>query len=153
MVHDVPGADGAWLDAPNHKLYVGELTKMKIMVFDTSGVDVATFVGEYTGLNEALHSTVHMLDDLTLFSTGSDNVGETMLLGADWTGKQVVLFRVDGGVNITTISPPDGVKLYEPTSIRWGKGPGFDESSIYVTEGGGMTSRTTDRRVLQFKMK
>ena len=151
MVHEVPGADGAWLDATNHKLYVGELTKMKIMVFDTTGVDVASFVGEYTGLNDALRSTVHMLDDLTLYSTGAENVGETMLLGADWTGKQVLLFRVDGGVNYTTITPP--VDLYQPTSIRWGKGPGFDENSIYVTEGGGMTSRTTDRRVLQIKMK
>ena len=150
VVHDVPGADGAWLDTVNNKLYVGELTKMKIMVFNTAGVDIATFIGEYTGLNEALPSLVHMLDDLTLYSP-ADNVGETMLLGADWTGKQVVLFRVDGGVNCTTVVPP--VELYEPTSVRWGKGPGFDENSIYVTEGGGATSRVTSRRVVQIKMK
>jgi hypothetical protein len=42
--------------------------------------------------------------------------------------------------------------MKEPTSVRWGKGIGFDENSIYITEGGGATKHQTDRRVLQIKM-
>eukprot|EP00604_Paraphysomonas_vestita_P001123 CAMPEP_0174819514 /NCGR_PEP_ID=MMETSP1107-20130205/2811_1 /TAXON_ID=36770 /ORGANISM="Paraphysomonas vestita, Strain GFlagA" /LENGTH=75 /DNA_ID=CAMNT_0016033173 /DNA_START=704 /DNA_END=931 /DNA_ORIENTATION=+ len=74
-----------------------------------------------------------------------------MLLGADWTGRKIQLFSVDGK-QVSEVKIPDDIQLYEPTSVRWGKGPGFDSSSIYITEGGGATTRVTNRRVIQIKM-
>jgi hypothetical protein len=92
------------------------------------------------------------LDDLTVYSAspGSD-VAKTVLLGADWTGRSIQMFSVDGS-SISEVPLPEGIALYEPTSVRWGRGPGFDPSSIYLTEGGGATARVTNRRVIQIKM-
>jgi hypothetical protein len=54
---------------------------------------------------------------------------------------------------VSSIPPPAGVdSFYQLTSVRWGKGPGFDPNSIYVTEGGGIQPHQTDRRVMQIKM-
>jgi hypothetical protein len=70
------------------------------------------------------------------------------LLGADWVGKRLLRFSLDGDI-VETVQPPAGIKLKELTSVGWGKGFGFDPNSVYVTEGGGLTSGVTNRRVVQ----
>lgn len=143
-------ADGLWFDAPSQLLYVGWLVSMEISVFSlSSGAPV--LVEKYPGCS-ALDDLKHMLDDITLMSTGtSGNQGNTTLLGADFTGRALQLFSLDGSL-ITALDPPPGVTLQAVTSVRWGKGPGFDPGSVYVTEGGGATARVTDSRVVQIPM-
>lgn len=146
----IPGADGAWIDVATKKLYVGELVSLKIAVFDLSE-ETPVFLGEFEGLS-SLPKGRHMLDDLTVYSVSADkDVAKTVLLGADWTGRSIQMFSVDGS-KISEVALPDGIALYEPTSVRWGRGPGFDASSVYLTEGGGATARVTNRRVIQIKM-
>lgn len=144
--NDIPSADGCWFDIENNLLFVGELLSMKIMVFEISN-GIAKYINEYEGLHSS--DFLSMLDDFTVYK--SNNILEnTVLIGADWTGKQIKLFQLNGK-NIKSISTP-GIEMYQPTSIRWGKGYGFDPNSIYVTEGGGMTKQQTNRRVFQVKM-
>jgi hypothetical protein len=146
----IPGADGAWLDTTSRILYVGELLTLNIIAFDVSS-QPPVLIGTYPGLGEALGKP-HMLDDITLFSTtNKQNMNETVLLGSDFTGKAVMKFSLDGK-EASAVVPPEGIELKEITSVRWGKGPGFDAQSIYVTEGGGATKLNTERRVLQIKM-
>ena len=144
----IPGADGTWFDTKSKSLYIGELDAKKIMVFDCSS-GLAKYVGEYAGLSNEL-TKLHMIDDLTVFSTSS-NQDQTIILGADSTGRSIAKFSLDG-TQYTAIVLPEGEDLQCPTSVRWGKGPGFDPRSIYVTEGGGATRRVTNRRVVQIKM-
>ena len=94
-----------------------------------------------------------MLDDLTLLkSTDTSDLSRTVLLGADWLSSELQQFSLDGS-SIKSIPPPAGIdKFYQLTSVRWGKGPGFDSNSVYVTEGGGMFDKQTDRRVIQIPM-
>ena len=142
-------ADGLWYDVKTDLMYVGWLLSMEISVFSlSSGVPVLV-QDKFPGC-ASLDNVKHMLDDLTLVSTNAD-MGQTVLLGADWTGRAIQLFSLDGS-SISTIDMPEGVSLKEPTSVRWGQGPGFDPQSIYVTEGGGATARQTNRRVIQIPM-
>jgi hypothetical protein len=86
-----------------------------------------------------------------------DALGARILYGADWTGKSVLQFTLDGNdgngtADIVALQPPEGVHLYELTSVRRGKGLEFDPSSLYITEGGGVLPSQTNRRVLQLKL-
>lgn len=146
----IAGADGAWYDDDAKKLFIGLLTSKKVLVFDTATTP-ATFIGEFVGLNKSFNA-LHLIDDIALLSGTSANLGSTMVFGTDWTGFAVRLFSLDGG-NVSAVAPPAGVELFEPTSVRWGRGPGFDPSSIYVSEGGGATALQTNRRIVQIKMK
>ena len=165
----IDGADGAWFDASTSLLYVGLLTELKVLVFNTSvaaGAD-GFLVGEYPALSLALHKG-HMMDDLTLFDASTSPSSSpaamvqkeqqplpgaaTVMLGADWLGCQLQKFNL-AGTAVTAIPPPAGVEsFYQVTSVRWGRGPGFDPQSVYVTEGGGLLPTQTDRRVIQIKM-
>jgi sugar lactone lactonase YvrE len=147
----IPGADGCWFDPSTGLLFVGELLSMRVMTFkvdDATGL--AVFVGEYEGLNSS--GKLHMLDDLTVARRGAagGDGSDTLLFGCDWTGKELKMFRVDG-TEISTVSTP-GIDMYQPTSVRWGAGPGFDPNSVYVTEGGGVTKHQNKRRVFQVKI-
>lgn len=150
---DMNGADGIWFDAPTNLLYVGLLTDKKVAVFNVSvpATSASFLVGRFAALN-ALGST-HMLDDITLLkSTDTDYLGRTVLLGADWLSSELQQFSLDG-TQVKSIPPPAGIdKFYQLTSVRWGKGPGFDPNSVYVTEGGGMFDKQKDRRVIQIPM-
>lgn len=158
----VPGADGAWMDNENKLLYVGELLTMHVLVFNTSGISASSapvLVGEFDAF-APLGGLPHMLDDFTLdkassspLSSSTSSLGQNILIGTDWTGRAVVKCSLDGtSFPPETIPPPEGVTLYEPTSVRWGKGPGFDSNSLYVTEGGGVLPSQTNRRVVQIKV-
>ena len=153
VMSHIPGADGAWFDKASKKLFIAELVSKKILTFDTSS-GVAVFEKKFIGLNET-YNLLHIIDDIVLYSGCEGNaIGDSCvprMLGADWTGKAIRLFGIDGS-NVSTVCPPDGITLLEPTSVRWGAGPGFDASSIYFTEGGGIVGKETNRRVVQIKM-
>ena len=145
----VPSADGLYIDEKTQKIYCGELIDKKIHVFTASSSGL-TLDNIYPGLSLSLNK-VHLLDDLSLYGeTNSADMEKTVLLGADWTGKSVQKFQLDGKL-LSTIKGTEGVELYEVTSVRYGKGKSFDSKSIYVTEGGGATTRVTSRRVVQIK--
>ncbi len=139
------GADGAWIDPVADVLYVGKLTTLEIWAYS---LKEKKEIGLFPGASSL--KGIHMLDDITVGAAGTNSTdfGKTLLYGADFTGKQVLAFTLDGS-SVETVSPLNGVELYEPTSVRYGKGPGFSESSLYITEGGGATSRVTSRRALQ----
>jgi hypothetical protein len=54
--------------------------------------------------------------------------------------KQPTLTRAEKGI-IT--------KLVQPTSVRFGRGPNFDQAALFVTEGGGIVPNIDNRRVVQ----
>jgi len=150
---NLSGADGAWFDDKSRLLYVGLLTDMKIMVFNTTaGAESPNFlVGAYDGMSSL--GKKHMLDDLTLMDPSQEFSSSTVLLGADWLGSALKQFDL-AGTYVNDIPPPEGVDSFNQiTSVRWGKGPGFCPNSVYVTEGGGLRASQTDRRVIQIKMK
>lgn len=154
LAAEVKDANGCWLDANAKLLYVGELMSKHVNVFDVS-VSPLTLLKRYEGLSSL--SMQHMLDDLTLLSTSNtENMEDTVVLGGDYGGHEIAQFSLDGE-SIGSIPVPEAVlatgDLNSITSIRFGKGPHFDEDSIYVSEGGGMTARNKDRRVFQVKMK
>lgn len=131
------------------------LTDKKVLVFNLSNPSSASdfLVGQFPALSTSLGAT-HMLDDITLLgSTETDALGSTVLLGADWLGSELQQFALDGTL-VKSIPPPQGIdSFYQLTSVRWGKGPGFDANSVYVTEGGGLFAKQTDRRVIQIPMR
>lgn len=146
---DMP--DGLWYDESAELLYVGMLLTMKVSVFDLKGGE-PVIVDSYPGC-DSLDNVKHMLDDITLLSeSNTENPSKTQVLGADWTGRSIQQFSLDGKY-IHNVPTPEGITLKEPTSVRWGSGPGFDAKSLYVTEGGGVTPRQTNRRVLQIPIK
>jgi len=149
-------ADGAWIDPTTLRLFIGQVKSMKIAVFDISGGESPIRLDDiYPGPSKTFHFPgLQLLDDLTLAAKGGQSSSDFIfspkmqLLGADWVGKRLLRFSLDGEI-VETVQPPEGIKLKELTSVRWGKGPGFDSNSVYVTEGGGLTPRVTNRRVVQ----
>lgn len=142
--------DGVYFDQENNRLYVAELASRKINVFTTSP-NGAVFQEQFLGLHKALNA-LNIIDDITLFSKCASNEAScTTLLAADWTGKSLQKFSVDG-TSVSKIPAPGDIKFKELTSVKWGKGPGFDEASVYVTEGGGVVGKETNRRVIQVKL-
>jgi sugar lactone lactonase YvrE len=144
---EVDGADGLWHDAVHGKLYLGELTTKKIMIFDTTQ-GTPSYLGEYDGISSL--NAAHMLDDFSLYSYCAAD-GEypcTQLIGADFLGKAVRIFSADGQ-NLTEVHPPAGIKFNQVTSVHRGIGGGFDANSFFVTEGGGLSARVSDRRVVE----
>jgi len=153
---DVKGADGLWLNTNNGKLYAGELYSKKIHVFDTISTDSPAYVGVFNGLSSL--GLGSMMDDITIAnpSPAISSPAIEQLYGCDFLGKSIQLFALDGStvktVDISAATNGAVTSLYNPTSVRYGKGPGFDKSSLYITEGGGITKRTTNRRVIQLKI-
>ena len=80
-------------------------------------------------------------------SIANATIAATLMFGADNSGRSVMQFSLDGNL-VTTVTPPDDIEFFQVTSVRWGKGPGFDPNSIYVTEGGGMLPTQSNRRVV-----
>jgi hypothetical protein len=154
LVENVKSANGCWLDAAQGLLYVGQLVSKRVTLFDTSSGQ-AVLLRTYAGLSDL--SMEHMLDDLTLYSSpSSSSSGSTVLLGADYQGKSVRQFSLDGAQQqevAVSAQVLAGGALQQLTSVRWGVAPHFDPSSVYVTEGGGMSVHDGSRRVFQVKMK
>jgi hypothetical protein len=162
VIRDDINADGLWLNADTGHMFIGWVETMKVTVMDVkTNFPLVAFIGDFDAAGAAFKLPVlQILDDLTIAAKGGsspidgginvNDIGSTMLLGADWLGKKVLQFSLDGTVN-EPVKVPNGLTLKEITSVRWGKGPGFDENSIYVTEGGGWEG-ITNRRVLQIPM-
>lgn len=137
--------DGLWFDAKSSLLFIGELVTKKMRVYDTR--NQALLPEYYTAAADL--GKVDLMDDLMVVGeVDVSNLNATKIVAADWTGRKVVEFTLDGSWSHTVPTPPD-VELYEPTSVRKGRGPGFNNDAYYVTEGGGATRRITNRRVLQ----
>ena len=177
MKSEVKGADGLWLNINNGLLYAGELYSKKIHVFDTAKIldnNLPSYVQVYNGLSSLGFGS--MLDDITIAHPGLLAPGVDTLYGCDFLGKAIYSFDINGNskqsVDIKTATNGNllyiiiyrlyinnihkyigGVtSLYNPTSVRYGKGIGFDPNSLYITEGGGITKRTSNRRVIQLKL-
>lgn len=156
LVESVKFANGCWLDTDNELLYVGQLVSKDVTVFNTSSAQ-ATLLHQYAGMSSL--SMDDMLDDLTLYSTSNTqspaSLGSTVLLGADYQGKAIQQFTLDGE-HVSQVPVSEAIlsegPLSQITSIRWGVAPNFDPNSIYVSEGGGMSKRDESRRVFQVKM-
>jgi hypothetical protein len=149
LTEAIPGADGAWFDPANSILYVGQLLTLKVWVYDAkNGVDMGFFDGAASLKSNEMG---HMLDDITLHPNGTnkENIGKTLFYGADFTASQIISFSLDGSFLEAVPFEENMDPLLTPTSVRFGKGPGFCSQSLYVTEGGGLAERQTGRRVLQ----
>jgi sugar lactone lactonase YvrE len=151
VVAQVKSADGCFFDPVNDKLYVGELVSKKVSVFSISDSGVK-FESSNVALSEGVES-LHLMDDLTLDKglTNIADINKTVLFGADWTGRKIQRFALDG-TSVSEVAVPEEVTLKEPTSVRWGKGVGFDSNSLYVSEGGGATKLEHGRRIIRIPM-
>jgi len=138
-------ADGAWIDQTRSLLYVSEVLSGTVIIYDLIGrKEVANY-----------NAPLRMLDDFTLSPDG------TILYGADFWNNTIVEFASNGkgpgrillsGVRrnqLQQASLTSFLQLKSPTSARFGNGYGFKNTSLYVTEGGGIFASTTDRRVLE----
>lgn len=142
---DLKMPDGLWYDEKTNLLFIGELVTKKMRVFDVKAQSLLPIY--YPAASS--FGTIHLIDDLAVVGdVDVDNLGRTKIVAADWTGRQVIEFTLDGTWS-RVITPPEGIKFYEPTSVRPGKGFGFDKNSYYITEGGGIDRKFTNRRVLQ----
>jgi len=150
-VATVAGANGLWLDA-EQLLYVGELQNKYLNVFDLKETPPLK-LGRYAGFS-ALKG-VHGLDDLTVYKEDTVNPALSIAVGADISGKKIQKFSLDGS-SVTEVMVSQAIlaggEVQSPTSVRWGKLPNFDPDSVYVTEGGGLSVDTKNRRVFQVKM-
>lgn len=136
--------DGLWYDRDSGLLFVCELVtkKMKVYNWKTNSFSDYFAFGSSVG-------TYHLIDDITVVGKVDPlSLEKTVILGADWTGRTIVELTLSGDL-IQKVPAPEGINYFEPTSIRRGKGPGFDENSFYITEGGGLTRNAHNRRVLQ----
>lgn len=152
LVHSGINADGAWINPATGSLFVGQVKSMNVAVFDIAA-NPPVFKGNFPGPSSQFKMPgLQLLDDLTLAARGgesSEATGpKTELFGADWLGKRLLKFTLDGS-SVETVTTPKGVELKELTSVRWGKGPGFDANSVYVSEGGGLTEHVKSRRIVQ----
>ena len=124
--------------------------KKNILVIDTTD---NSLINVFEGLSSL--SILNQIDDLTLYTTtDTTNLTNTRIVAADWLHKDIKVFDL-AGTNIETVNVDKSTgahELHQPTSVRWGKGRGFDENSIYVTEGGGVENDGTSRRVIQIVM-
>lgn len=140
--------DGLWYDTASNLLLVGELVTKRLIIYD---LNTQKFSNYYPAVSSL--PSYHMIDDLTVVAangiTDTSNLNSTYVVAADWTGKTIVKFTLDGK-DIQKIAPPADIdSYYEPTSIRRGKGFGFDPNSFYITEGGGATRYNKFRRIIQ----
>lgn len=146
VTNDLLKPDGLWYDEKTNLLFIGELVTKKMKVFNvTSQTLLPTYYDAVSSIGK-----IHLIDDLMVISENVDinNLGATKIVAADWTGRQVIEFTMDGSWH-KIITPPEGITFNEPTSVRKGKGFGFDSNSYYITEGGGIDRKFTNRRVLQ----
>jgi hypothetical protein len=89
-----------------------------------------------------------MLDDMSVWS-GFCASNTSMLYAADFWAGNIVSANADGsGPGTVLVSG-----LYNPTSVRPGRGPGFDSGrKLFITEGGGLFPWITSRRVWELAL-
>jgi len=122
-------ADGLWIDQSKHILYVGELFNARLWAYDLT-------TGQAVGFSSGLNSG--WLDDFTL------SPDDTHVYGANYKEGTIDLFPLQA-TSPQARSIAQG--LTNPTSARFGVGPGFAATSLFVSEGGGLLPVQKDRRV------
>lgn len=127
-------ANGLALDARQRELYVAELTTGAIHVYNLE-------TGAQVRSHRVLDSrNTAWLDDVAVDSERG------WLYGTDFAkGRVVGLSLRDQAAPLVEVA----VGLKNPTSVAFGRGEGFRDCSLYVTEGGGLSSRETGRRLLE----
>jgi hypothetical protein len=83
-----------------------------------------------------------------------NNIDGKSMIGADFKNGNIVRFSlVEGTAPVVEILASG---LTSPTSARWGCGGALNgfpsQNAVFVTEGGGMTRKADDRRVLQIDL-
>lgn len=133
LMTDLWSSDGMDIDPVRNILYVGEVLTGWVWMYDlTSDQDLGRFRAMYGRKKQ-------WLDDFVLSDDGSK------IFGADFGRGDLVVFEV---------GTPDTLQVLaqgytSPTSVDWGRGPGFHTTSLYLTEGGGMAETVTNRRVIE----
>ena len=137
--------DGVFIDQDAGVVYASEVADFethKILVIDSR-------LGKKVAILEP-SAGVHSLDDFSVLPMAS---GPPCIVGADFYGGRVVALR--GWLQGSTAKPAattilSGVR--SPTSARLGcdsnSTSGLSNRLLFVTEGGGLTKGTKDRRVL-----
>lgn len=127
-------ANGLAIDSQNKALYVGEWRSGTIHVFDLASAQ-----------RIRSHQLLKPLDVARLDGVVVDSE-RAWLYGADFVTGRVL------GVSLADEAMPPveiATGLKNPTSLAFGNGEGFSACSLYVTEGGGLTTRDVDRRLLE----
>lgn len=133
----VYAADGVWIDQNRHLLYVSQVLGAVVHVYDLT---------QGTWQRKVSASGMWTLDDYTLSDDG------TILFGTEFLAGKVMSFHVnsDDDTHDGSTVLASGVK--NPTSARWGCGTrGFESTSLFVTEGGGVMSSVKNRRLLELR--
>lgn len=141
-------ADGLWVDNDARILYVSEVLNATVRRYDLTH---ATPQGGRAALISTYEAPgMIMLDD---FSVATDlcTSGTATMFGADfWAGK-VIAFPADGSSGNTSTELVSG--LYNPTSVRPGRGAGFDDGrTLFISEGGGIDVFMNNRRLWKLSL-
>eukprot|EP01129_Flabellula_baltica_P015963 TRINITY_DN8309_c0_g1_i1.p1 TRINITY_DN8309_c0_g1~~TRINITY_DN8309_c0_g1_i1.p1 ORF type:complete len:294 (-),score=49.62 TRINITY_DN8309_c0_g1_i1:27-908(-) len=124
-------ADGAFIDQERGILYVSQVVGSKMISYDILAEKI---------IHEWYPDHVTMIDDFCLSPDGS------VIYAADFWKGNIASFKADGTGNTQILVSG----LNHPTSVRFGDGGnGFNSTSLFVTEGGGLFKSTTNRRVLE----
>ena len=135
IMNDLWAADGVALDQDALLLYVGEVVSGKIWVYDLASRQNLGFFQGVSGRK------LEWVDDFTLSDDGE------FIFGADFHHGTIVHFQA--GEEDTQEVVYEGFML--PTSVEWGSGPGFHNTSLYVTEGCAFREGATRCRVVEIE--
>jgi len=134
VVANIDGANGAAVDENTGQLHVGSLFGAYFTTFQLPNM---TLVQK----NDA--PGMFSIDDFCLSRDG------TVRFATDFMFSHVVASSQKGMAYV--IQNDASYNLRFPTAAKWGFGPGFNSSLLYVTEGGGILPRDTSQRVLQME--
>lgn len=142
---NLDAADGVFLDQMTQTLYISEVLKGMIRVYNVSG-------GQKTFLNQYNGPSCKMIDDFCIAYTTptGTNSSSPFMFAADFWNGNVVAFAADGSGPGTILA----TGLQSPTSVRQGRGVGWDNPrSVFVTEGGGfIPALQKNRRVWELHL-
>eukprot|EP01102_Stenamoeba_stenopodia_P004332 TRINITY_DN14653_c0_g1_i1.p1 TRINITY_DN14653_c0_g1~~TRINITY_DN14653_c0_g1_i1.p1 ORF type:complete len:355 (-),score=60.57 TRINITY_DN14653_c0_g1_i1:94-1158(-) len=113
-------------------LYISQALTKVFLVYD---VDSNSVVNKFN-----VPSPAKLVDDFCISPDGST------IYAADFIGGAVISFASDGSSPESTVI---ATGFTSPTSVRIGSGYGFRNTSLYVTEGGGLSTSDTNRRVIE----
>jgi hypothetical protein len=130
--HSLNAADGAQIDQQRRLLYVSEVLAGKVLVY-------ALESGELVRHFKA--PGVTWLDDFALSPDG------TQVYGADFRRGRVVRFASDGSGSGEVLASGLG----QTTSVRFAGGPDFNHTSVFASEGGGLSPLLRNRAVVEIR--
>lgn len=138
---DLDAADGVFLDQQTQLLYVSEVLKGEIRIYSTLS---RTLTKKYSAPN------TKMVDDFCIaYVNWAGNASSTpFMFAAGFWNDDVVAFPADGNGPGRILASG----FYSPTSVRQGRGTGWDNpNSMYITEGG-ISFGALNRRVWELHL-